>query len=207
MENELRKKINEDPLQQFGATISLPNNEITETEEDDINVGIDVIVLEGGKLPEYKTDGAAGLDVYARLYDVEKPTQYNPRRYVHPELSEDNSVVIYPSRQTIVDSGIKVNIPYGYEIQVRSRSGLSAKSMVSVGNQPGTVDFGYQDPIGIILINHGNKPFVIRHGDRIAQIVLQQVPRIAWNQVDSFDEDTYNRGGENGAGFGSTGIR
>ena len=176
--------------------------EVVEDEDYVYDVDIEVVLLKGGKLPAYSKDGSSGMDVYARLYDIETEGHYVKRQYSHDELNGDNTLTIYPGRQVLVDAGFKCNIPYGFEIQVRPRSGLALKSMISVSNSPGTIDCGYLDPVGIILFNYGNKPFVIKQHDRIAQIVLQQVPRIVWNEVDEFDSDTFNREG----GFGSTGV-
>lgn len=133
-------------------------------------------------LPEYKTIGAAGMDLYASV----------------PEGVEQ--INIAPGEMTIIDAGIKVSIPLGYEIQLRARSGNAAKFSVTLANSIGTIDHGYLDSIGVMLINHGKKTFVVKQGDRIAQAVLAPVPVMEWVEVDAFGEDVYNRGG----GFGST---
>jgi dUTP pyrophosphatase len=147
---------------------------------------IDVLVIrtdERNPLPEYKTIGAAGMDLYASLpKDV---TQIN----------------LAPGEQVIVSAGLKVSIPIGYEIQIRARSGLAAKYSVGLANGIGTIDHGYLDDIGIMLINHGKKTFVINQGDRIAQAVLSKVPVVKWVEVDDFKNE-FNRGG----GFGHTGV-
>ena len=138
---------------------------------------------ERNPLPEYKTIGAAGMDLYASL---------------PPNVDQIN---LAPGGQVIVSTGIKVSIPIGYEIQLRARSGNAAKFSVGLANGLGTLDHGYLDDVGAILINHGNKMFIIRQGDRIAQAVLSQVPAIEWEEVDNFTDD-YNRGG----GYGSTNV-
>lgn len=134
-------------------------------------------------LPEYKTFGAAGMDLYASLPD--KVDQIN----------------LAPGGQAIISVGIKVSIPVGYELQLRARSGNAANYSVTLSNGIGTIDHGYLNDIGVILINHGNKMFIIKQGDRIAQAVLSEVPAVEWREVDSFSDD-YNRSG----GFGSTGV-
>jgi dUTP pyrophosphatase len=136
-------------------------------------------------LPEYKTKGAAGMDLYASLpNDVQQ-------------------INIAPGEMTIIQSGIKVSIPEGYEIQLRARSGNAAKYSVTLANSVGTIDHGYLDAIGVMLINHGNKVFVVKQGDRIAQAVLAEVPVMEWLEMDEFDDGIFNRGG----GLGSTGIQ
>ncbi len=135
-------------------------------------------------LPEYKTILSSGMDVYANLEDGVE-------------------VIIGPGDRAIVGAGIKVAIPEGWGIDVRPRSGLAIKQGVTVLNTPGTIDADYLDELGIIIINHDRKPFKIKNGDRIAQILLQAVPKIKWVEVEDLkDISNVNRGG----GFGSTGV-
>ncbi len=154
---------------------------------------------EDAVLPKYANPGDAGMDVYAA-----------------------ESAIIAPGETVIVPTGLKLAIPEGYEIQVRPRSGISFKTPLRVPNSPGTIDSGYRDELGIIISNssdmdvpdNGETPFtldekenlkgtyVIKKGDRIAQIVLQVVPKMEFTIVDSVREIGSNRGG----GFGSTGI-
>lgn len=129
-------------------------------------------------IPQYQTKGAAGFDFHACL---EEP------------------IVINPGERRLIGTGLAMQIPYGYELQVRPRSGLALKKGISVVNSPGTVDYGYLDEIGIILINHGEHDFIINPGDRIAQGVLKEVPQAVFEEVEEFEG--YNRGG----GFGSSG--
>lgn len=130
-------------------------------------------------LPQYETCGAAGLDVKA-----------------------NENVTIKPGERTLVKTGLFVEIPEGYEIQVRPRSGLAIKKGITVLNSPGTIDHDYRGNIGIILINHSSEDFEVRIGDRIAQLVLNKVEKIDWQTVISKDElSTTNRGS---GGFGST---
>ena len=133
--------------------------------------------FEGLKLPDYATEGAAGMDVLA---------------------AED--VVLPAGGRHAVATGIAVAIPPGFEIQVRPRSGLALKHGIGVPNAPGTIDADYRGEIKVILINHGDAAFEVRRGDRIAQIVLAPVARLSWLKVDELDETRRGDGG-----FGSTG--
>jgi dUTP pyrophosphatase len=132
------------------------------------------------ELPKYESTGAAGMDVFAK---------------------ED--VTILSGMTTLVPTGLFVEIPLGYEIQVRPRSGLSLKTGLRVANSPGTVDSDYRGEIKVIMTNTSNFPIEIKKGDRVAQLVLCEVPQITWVEVNTQEElsDT-NRGGN---GFGSTG--
>ena len=133
------------------------------------------------EIPSYAHEGDAGMDVRA---NIKEP------------------ITLRSLERTIIPTGIRVKIPEGYEIQVRPRSGLAAKHGVTVCNNPGTIDVGYTNTIGVILINLSNEPFTINPGDRIAQIVLNKFETIEWEEVDTL-EDT-----ERGlSGFGSTGLK
>ena len=133
---------------------------------------------EGLALPAYATDGAAGMDVLA---------------------AED--VTIAPGQRHAVATGLSVAIPAGYEIQVRPRSGLALKHGITVPNTPGTIDSDYRGELKVILINHGDTPFPIRRGDRIAQLVAAPVQRADFAEVDDLDATERGTGG-----FGSTGV-
>ena len=133
--------------------------------------------FEGLELPTYATDGAAGMDVLAA-----------------------ESVTLLPGERWPVATGLAVAIPHGYEIQVRPRSGLALKHGIGVPNAPGTIDSDYRGELKVILINHGQTPFEVRRGDRIAQLVLAPVVRTSWLKVDELDETARGAGG-----FGSTG--
>lgn len=132
---------------------------------------------EGLALPAYATGGAAGMDVLA---------------------AED--VTIAPGTRHAVATGLMLAIPEGFEIQVRPRSGLALKHGISVPNAPGTIDSDYRGELKVILINHGEEPFAVRRGDRVAQLVLAPVVRAAWDEVDTLDDTVRGAGG-----FGSTG--
>ena len=134
---------------------------------------------EGLPLPSYATPGAAGMDVVA---------------------AEDLDLM--PGQRHAVASGFKVAIPHGYEIQVRPRSGLAFKHGISVPNTPGTIDSDYRGELKILLINHGDEPFAIRRGDRIAQLVPAAVTPAAFDEVDELCDTERGAGG-----FGSTGVK
>lgn len=131
----------------------------------------------GLELPAYATSGAAGMDVLAA-----------------------ENVTIKPGQRHAVATGFAVAIPNGYEIQVRPRSGLALKHGISVPNTPGTIDSDYRGEVKIIMINHGDEPFAIARGDRVAQLVLATVTQASWDVVEELDETERGEGG-----FGSTG--
>lgn len=132
-------------------------------------------------LPEYHTAQSAGLDIYAA---VEQETE------------------IAPGEVRLISSGIRLAIPAGYEAQIRPRSGLALHNQIGILNSPGTIDADYRGVVGVILANFGQQPFVVRRGDRIAQMVFSKVERVALEEVRKID--TTKRG--NG-GFGHTGTR
>ncbi|WP_343609553.1 dUTP diphosphatase [Novosphingobium sp.] len=132
---------------------------------------------EGLPLPAYATSGAAGMDVVS---------------------AED--VVLAPGARHAVATGLSMAIPAGFEIQVRPRSGLALKHGISAPNAPGTIDSDYRGEVKIILINHGDKPFEILRGDRVAQLVLAPVVQGGWLEVEELDATDRGEGG-----FGSTG--
>jgi dUTP pyrophosphatase len=137
--------------------------------------------FEGLQLPAYETAGSAGMDVRAAV-------------------PEGEPMVLAPGERAMVPTGLSVAIPQGYEIQVRPRSGLAAKHGLTCLNTPGTVDSDYRGEIKVILVNLGQEAFTIQRGERIAQLVLAPVTRLAWRAVDSLDETERGAGG-----FGSTG--
>jgi dUTP pyrophosphatase len=138
---------------------------------------VSVINKSSNKLPQYETSGAAGLDICCA-----------------EEFTLD------PTCRHLVKTGLYVEIPYGYELQVRPRSGLALNHGITVLNSPGTIDADYRGEIGVILINHGPRSVVFHEGDRIAQLVLCKVERVEWHPVASL---TGTKRGDNG--FGSTG--
>lgn len=135
-------------------------------------------VTEDAKLPEYAHPTDAGADVFA-----------------------NESVTLMGGETVIVKTGIKVAIPIGYEIQIRPRSGLSYKTGLRVANAPGTIDSDYRGEVGVIMYNTSDENITIFKGDKIAQMVLSEVPMIKWSEVESLDETERGEGG-----FGSTGV-
>lgn len=131
-------------------------------------------------LPSYATEEAAGMDLHAAV---------------------SSSLTIEPGKVVLVPTGIRVAVPKGYELQIRPRSGLALKHGITVLNSPGTVDADYRGPVGVILANLGDQPFIINRGDRIAQAVLSRVERVEWESVEVLDETPRGSGG-----FGHTGI-
>lgn len=131
-------------------------------------------------LPAYATVDAAGLDLLAAI---------------------DGPVILQPLGRALVPSGIKIALPAGYEAQVRPRSGLALKQGVTVLNAPGTIDADYRGEIGVILINLSDQPVTLQRGDRIAQLLLARVERLAWDEVAELPATMRGSGG-----FGSTGI-
>ena len=131
------------------------------------------------KIPLYKTEGSSGMDLTAFV---------------------DNSIKIKPNSSELIPTGISIAIPEDTEIQIRPRSGLAAKSNISVLNTPGTIDSDYRGELKIILFNHGTNDFVVNNGDRIAQMVLMPVLKASFEEVENLPETI--RGSR---GFGSTG--
>ena len=131
------------------------------------------------QLPSYKTEGSSGMDLMAFV---------------------ENSIKISPNNSALVPTGISVAIPSDVEIQIRPRSGLAAKSNISVLNTPGTIDSDYRGEIKVILFNHGSKEFIVNNKDRIAQMILMPVLKIDFEEVDDLPETIRGSGG-----FGSTG--
>ena len=136
---------------------------------------------EGLPSPRYETDGAAGMDLAAAL-------------------PEETPVTLEPGGRALIPTGLTMEIPPGYEAQIRPRSGLALKHGVTVLNAPGTVDSDYRGELGVLLVNHGTTPYVVSRGMRIAQLVFAPVTRGAF--VDKVELDTSVRGA---GGFGSTG--
>lgn len=130
-------------------------------------------------LPEYKTIASAGMDLNANL---------------------DEAVTLKPLERKLIPTGLFMELPIGYEAQVRPRSGLALKHGISVLNSPGTIDADYRGEIGVILVNLSNDEFTIQDGERIAQMVIAQHETAEWVEVESLEESERGAGG-----FGSTG--
>ena len=145
----------------------------------DCNVRL--LLEDGAELPEYGSALAAGADLHAFL----------PK----------GNVVLKPMERAIIPTGIRMALPVGYEAQVRPRSGLAAKSGITVLNSPGTVDADYRGEVKVILINLSREDFTIKNGDRIAQLVIAPCTHAQFTEVETLDE---TKRGEDG--FGSTGV-
>lgn len=140
---------------------------------------VKVVNKSNHRLPEYQTAGAAGMDLKA---DISEP------------------VVLKPGEVQVIPTGLYMAIPEGYEIQVRSRSGLAAKYGIFCLNSPGTLDADWRGNTGVILANFGKNNFVVNPGDRIAQAVLSKIEKIEWEEVSELDTTERGEGG-----FGHTG--
>lgn len=137
--------------------------------------------FEGLDLPHYETADSAGMDLRAAV---------------------DADLTLEPGAWDLVPTGLSIALPTGYEAQIRPRSGLAYKHGVTVLNSPGTIDADYRGEVKILLINHGQTPFVIERGMRIAQMVIAPVTQMTWELVDTLPETQRGTGG-----FGSTGTQ
>ena len=135
---------------------------------------------QGLPLPAPASTGSSGVDLLACV---------------------DGEVEVGPGQSRLIPTGLCAEIPEGYEAQVRPRSGLALRHGITILNSPGTIDSDYRGEIGVILINHGDSPFTVRRGDRIAQLVFCSVCEAVFEEVDSLDESTRGPGG-----FGHTGV-
>ena len=135
-------------------------------------------------LPSYQTPGAAGADIRANL----------------PEAERAKGFVLQPMERRLVPTGLRVEIPEGYEVQIRPRSGLALNYGITLPNTPGTIDSDYRGPLGVLLVNLGGAPFVIRHGERIAQMIVAPVVQARFDEVRYLADSARGTGG-----FGSTG--
>ena len=132
-------------------------------------------------LPHYETEASAGMDLRANISEP---------------------IVLKPLGRAIVKTGLFIELPIGYEAQVRPRSGLAAKKGITVLNAPGTVDADYRGEIGVILVNLSNEDFTVENGERIAQLVIAKHERAEWTPVEELSETARGAGG-----FGSTGVK
>ncbi len=135
----------------------------------------------GLETPHYASAGAAGMDLRAAV-------------------PEDAPVTLKPGQRALIPTGLQIAVPEGYEAQVRPRSGLALKHGLTCLNSPGTIDSDYRGEVGVILANLGQEDFVVRRGERIAQMVVAAHARVQWVEVDAHDETARGAGG-----FGSTG--
>lgn len=131
-------------------------------------------------LPKYMTEHAAGMDIFAAVEAEER---------------------ILPGERRMIPTGLMIEIPIGYEAEIRPRSGLALKYGVTLVNAPGTIDADYRGEIGIVMINHGDAPFIVRRGDRVAQMVVHRVCRVKWTLGEQLKPT-----GRGDGGFGHTNI-
>lgn len=144
-------------------------------------VNIRIINQSNHPLPHYQTPQSAGMDIHAFL---------------------ENPIALAPGDRTLIPTGLFIELPEGYEAQIRPRSGLALKHGITVLNSPGTIDADYRGEIKVLLINHGNQPFEIQSGERIAQMVIAKHETANWIQTDELSETERGSGG-----YGSTGIK
>lgn len=144
-------------------------------------VKVSIINRSHHALPSYSTPLSAGMDIRANL---------------------NEAVTLQPGERRLIPTGLFIALPEGYEAQIRPRSGLAIKHGITVLNSPGTIDADYRGEIGIILINHSDKAFVIEDGERVGQMVVAQYSRVEWSETDSLDETERGAGG-----FGHTGVK
>ena len=135
------------------------------------------------KLPQYQTTGSSGLDLVANL------------------KQDTEQITIKPNKWELIPTGITIDLPDGCEAQIRPRSGLAYKYGVTVLNSPGTIDNDYRGEIKIILINHGHEDFIVKNGDRIAQMINSKYEQVELEEIEFLTETSRNDGG-----FGSTGV-
>ncbi|PLL14034.1 dUTP diphosphatase [Tabrizicola sp. TH137] len=137
-------------------------------------------------LPAYETPGSAGADIRANLLPEDR----------------ESGFTLDPMHRAVVPTGLRVEIPPGFEMQIRPRSGLALKHGITLPNTPGTIDSDYRGPLGVALVNLGAEPYTIRHGDRIAQMIVAPVIQVQFQEVDALSDTARGAGG-----FGSTGKR
>lgn len=142
---------------------------------------VKVVNKSGIDLPQYATEFSAGMDVRAAI---------------------DAPVVLEPLQRAMIPTGLYLQIPEGYEVQVRPRSGLAAKKGITVLNAPGTIDADYRGEVCVILVNLSNDPFTVERGERVAQLVLAKHEIIEWEETDALEDSARGDGG-----FGSTGTK
>ena len=142
---------------------------------------IKIINKSNHELPNYETIASAGMDLRANISEP---------------------ITLKSLERTIIKTGLFIELPIGYEAQVRPRSGLAAKKGITVLNSPGTVDADYRGEIGVILVNLSNEDFVIENGERIAQLIIAKHERAEWIEVPELSETSRGEGG-----FGSTGVK
>jgi len=144
-----------------------------------MSIAVKIVNTSANALPEYATEGSAGLDLRANLTEA---------------------IELQPMERRLIPTGLFIELPMGYEAQVRPRSGLAVKHGLTCLNSPGTVDSDYRGELKVLLINLSGQMQIIHHGDRIAQMVIQKFEKISWKPVETLSQTARNEGG-----FGSTG--
>lgn len=144
-------------------------------------ITVEIINKSKHPLPEYQTELSAGMDLIANL---------------------DRPITLRPFERILVPTGLYIALPPGYEAQIRPRSGLALKHGITVLNSPGTIDADYRGEIKVLLINLSSEPFLIKDGERIAQMVVATHAKVQWELVETLEETTRGEGG-----FGSTGVK
>ncbi len=144
-------------------------------------VKVKVVKSEGAKLPRYMTEGSAGMDVHAHI---------------------EEDILLKPLERVLVPTGLKIEIPHGYEVQVRPRSGLAIKHGITLLNTPGTIDSDFRGEIKVIMINISNDDFIIKADERIGQLVLNKVYKCVWTESKELEDTQRGQGG-----FGHTGKK
>jgi dUTP pyrophosphatase len=142
---------------------------------------VKIVNTSDNPLPKYGTPLSAGMDLRANLKEP---------------------VLLKPMERGLIPTGLYIELPDGYEAQIRPRSGLALKKGISVLNTPGTIDADYRGEVGIILVNLSEQDFLVNHGERICQMVINKVESVVWNEVSSLEESDRGAGG-----FGHTGNR
>lgn len=140
---------------------------------------VNIVNKSNNRVPSYQTESSAGMDLAAFI---------------------DKELVLEPGERALVPTGIYIQLPEGYEAQIRPRSGLAIKHGISMVNAPGTIDADYRGEIGVLLINLGQEPFTVHSGDRIAQMIVSNYSKVTWNEVDDLNITARGTGG-----FGHTG--
>lgn len=144
------------------------------------HIKVKIINRSHHQLPAYETHGAAGMDVRAFLKEP---------------------VVLQPLERALIPTGLYMQLPQGYECQIRPRSGLAYRHGITIANAPGTVDADFRGEIKVILLNLSNEPFTVNDGERVCQMVIAKYEKVSWEQVDRIDETERGDGG-----FGHTGV-
>lgn len=154
------------------------------------------VICKSHEVPQYMTTGSAGVDLKAYFGERMPDARGGTATYKGKEFT------LNPGVRALIPTGLYIQLPEGYEAQIRPRSGLAWKHGITVLNTPGTIDADYTGEIGVVLINHSNVPFVINDGDRIAQMVITKVEHPAFCEVEVLTETERGDGG-----FGHTGVK